>query len=60
MKKERKNAAQGQKGFVGSVLLANADWDRVKLIEDLQSQWGICVEESEGQRDNQWYLMSEK
>lgn len=38
MKKERKNAAQGQKGFVGSVLLANADWDRVKLIEDLQSQ----------------------
>ena len=53
MKMERKNAAQGQKGFVGSVLLANADWDRVKLIEDLQSQWGICVEESEGQRDNQ-------
>ena len=38
MKKERKNAAQGSKRFAGSVLLANADWDRVKLIEDLQSQ----------------------
>ena len=52
-KKDQTDAAQGSKNrFVGFVLLSDANWDKRKLIEDLQTQWDICVEESRKQQDD--------
>lgn len=52
-KKDQTDAAQGSKNrFVGFVLLSDANWDKRKLIEDLQTQWDICVEESSKQQDD--------
>ena len=52
-KKEQTDAARGSKNrFAGFVLLSDADWDKRKLIKDLQAQWNICVVESGKQQDD--------
>ena len=52
-KKEQTDTAQGSKNrFAGFVLLADANWDKRKLIEDIQAQWNICVVESGKQQDD--------
>ena len=52
-KKEQTDTAQGNKNrFVGFVLLSDANWDKQKLIKDLQIQWDICVVEGSKQQDD--------
>ena len=52
-KKEQTGAAQvSQKRFAVFDRLSDADWDKRKLIKDLQAQWDICVVEGGKQQDD--------
>ena len=52
-KKEKANVTQSNKNrFVGFALLSDANWDREKLMDDLQAQWNICIEEVNKKQDD--------